>query len=267
MSDIIVNDADGVGETTSTHIDRDDTDQTGQGAFAPVTAQDLCPVCGRPDWCSWLVGPSDRLRVVCMRYDTDGNNRPGRPTKNGGWLYSVDDADEILARVSVRAEASRPAAVTHAGWQWAAENYARPATLPDDSGRRAREGLEMRLGLPPGAYDGLDLVGSGTDGWKDDEFWSIPVRDEFGDIVGIMRRYLRHQSDGKNKRLVKDSSAGLFLPRDFRAKAIRSRTVSVVEGIRTPPPEITTGWRWSAAAGSTAGASTSPGYSGRSRTT
>lgn len=49
--------------------------------FNQVTRFNLCPACGRPDWC---VISADRSVAICMRIASD------RPTRNGGFLHKHD---------------------------------------------------------------------------------------------------------------------------------------------------------------------------------
>jgi hypothetical protein len=48
--------------------------------FVEVSTRNPCPVCRKPDWCEWIVGPGDRVRVICMRYDTMARQMYDGPT-------------------------------------------------------------------------------------------------------------------------------------------------------------------------------------------
>jgi hypothetical protein len=53
----------------------------GKNGFIRVTDRQPCPICGHDSWCSYL---ANGRGVVCMRVESD------RPTRNGGWIHSID---------------------------------------------------------------------------------------------------------------------------------------------------------------------------------
>jgi len=148
-----------------------------------VSRQRPCPVCHKPDWCTYT---SDGRAVCCMRVES------GKAVRNGGWLHRVNDGG---ARPPVPARAPRrgcDAALFDAGTYHAA--------LREKGDWRDVDGLALSLGLCPYA---LATLQPAWDHWHD--AWAFPMRDGAGKILGIRLR----GNDGR-KWAVKGSREGLF---------------------------------------------------------
>lgn len=164
---------------------------TTKGDWQRVTRRRPCPICGRPDWCTF-VGPDDSPTVVCcMRVESD------RPTKNGGWLHRLRPDDNGRPnRRRVRTVATKP--------------DERPVL---DSGGFARQ---CQLGTSPQALaqlaDSLGVTRQSLErlgvGWSPRyRAWTFPMSNAAGEVVGIRLR----KPDG-GKLSVRGGKEGLFIP-------------------------------------------------------
>jgi len=146
-----------------------------------VSRQRPCPVCKKPDWCTYT---SDGRAVCCMRVES------GKAVRNGGWLHRFgDDADRSPAPAPRR---TCEAALFDAG--------AYHAALCEKGDWRDVDGLALSLGLCPCA---LATLQPAWDHWHD--AWAFPMRDGAGKVGGIRLR----ANDGR-KWAVKGSREGLF---------------------------------------------------------
>lgn len=161
-------------------MDRDDN-----MPLVRVTRRFRCPICGRPEWCSYN---AETGIVVCMR-EFAGSYKSSR---NGGWVHKYDFVngpqrppapDPVQSSLIVRDDLL--ALVT----KWS-------ANLESE---RLHE-FATSLGLSPASLSALDI------GWTGKE-WSFPMRAPSLDVVGIRLR----GTDGK-KFAVKGSKDGLFIP-------------------------------------------------------
>ena len=148
-----------------------------------VSRQRPCPVCKKPDWCTYT---SDGRVVCCMRVESE------KAMRNGGWLHRVGDGESrppLSTRTPRRGNdaALFDAGVYHAG-------------LLERGDWRDVDGLALSLGLCPYA---LATLQPAWDHWH--EAWAFPMRDGAGKAVGIRLR----ANDGR-KWAVKGSREGLF---------------------------------------------------------
>ena len=147
-----------------------------------VSRQRPCPVCKKPDWCTYT---SDGRVVCCMRVESE------KVVRNGGWLHRVGDGGGSALSVRVPRRVG-DAALFDAGTYHAA--------LREKSDWRDVDGLALSLGLCPYA---LATLQPAWDHWHD--AWGFPMRDGAGKVVGI-----RLRADDGRKWAVKGSREGLF---------------------------------------------------------
>ncbi len=126
---------------------------TTKSGLKPVTKDDPCEGCGKPDWCS---RSEDGELVVCKRTESD------RPARNGqGWLHFLGDRRSYVPRrASVRIEppppdlrpiTDRAIQTTPAAWLAA---LACSLRLPTPAGIEALR----RLGAHRARYDADDVL-------------------------------------------------------------------------------------------------------------
>lgn len=148
-----------------------------------VSKLQLCPVCNRPDWCS--VCPNLSL-VLCMRIQS------GRPSKNamGGWIHPLNGAIGTVRKHAAFVPAPSIDAVSILQ-SWSLNT--KPSQLID---------FATDLGVTPESLLQLGCCRSSTH-----HAWAFPMRDGSSKIIGIRLRY-----DNGDKRAVKGSRSGLFIP-------------------------------------------------------
>jgi len=157
-----------------------------------VSRRRPCPVCGKPDWCTFLGREDSPELVCCMRVESD------RPAKNGGYYHRLRDSDDWRRppRRRVRTVAVKP--------------EGRPIR---DLGGFAR--LCHSAALPQGFAQLADALGVSRQslarllvGWSGrHRSWTFPMSDAAGRVVGVRLRL----SSGR-KLAVKGGREGLFLP-------------------------------------------------------
>ena len=173
-----------------------------------VSRRDVCPVCGRADWC--LVA-EDGSAAICPRIES------AKRCGEAGWLHRLAD---------------RPA-------PWPARS---PWQIPIDREPKARAeeiaALSRRLQAEADKSRAIDRLGGELGlslqslirfgvGWSfRDGFSSWPMFDHRGWIVGINRRF----PDG-TKKIVTGHRAGLYMPADLPEDLSRIEgTLLVTEG-------------------------------------
>jgi hypothetical protein len=160
-------------------------------SFRRVSRASPCPQCGKPDWCT--VGD---YGVVCMRVQS------GRPVKNGGWFHPFDAAPGRRVPPPPR---QQPAGINATAMHraWLAGTTA-----------KAVAALAASLGL---SARSLAAVGAA---WAAPyAAWAFPMRDGYGNAVGIR---LRNET---GKFAVRGSRQGIFL-----AAVPAQKTLFVCEG-------------------------------------
>jgi hypothetical protein len=162
-----------------------------------VSANERCPVCGKPDWCLVAGQPGFIEAAICPRVESE------RRIGEAGWLHVLRPSPVAWPRWrctlshAVRL-AQRPAN---------AEELAALADrwrLPRESARLAA--LAEHLGVTAASLARLWA------GWSQDRrAWSFPMKDAAGQVVGIRLRL------GNGKKLsIKGGHEGLFLPDDLQ---------------------------------------------------
>lgn len=152
-----------------------------------VNVQDAklkCPVCGKPDWCLLHI---DGKKVICPRVKST-------TTLGGaGFLHKVYDNGLCMDKTPRKRRSNKCV-----NWKRVASQYFRRGRKNLDK----LEALSVELGLN---LDNMRLKwGLGWDG----EAYTIPAKDGFGQLNGIMRRF----PDGE-KVWVSRSRNGLFMPK------------------------------------------------------
>lgn len=160
-------------------------------SFRRVSKASPCPQCGKPDWCT--VGD---YGVVCMRVQS------AKPVKNGGWFHPFDAArGRPVAPPPRRQPPAINATALHRAWL--------AATAPE-----ALAAFAATLGL---SAPSLAAVGAA---WAPPHAaWAFPMRDGYGNVVGIRLR------NERGKFAVRGSRQGIFL-----AEVPAQKTLFVCEG-------------------------------------
>jgi len=149
-----------------------------------VTKKHPCPICGKPDWCTYRPGTR---KVACMRVESK------KPTKNGGFLHYTDDA--VKRPEPTRIEKRRAThAVTGVDLETLLSSSCTRFSLefPIDPMTELGVSRLSLLRLETG------LIGKSI---------SFPMRDGFSKLVGFRLR----GPDG-SKWTVKGTHNGLFIP-------------------------------------------------------
>lgn len=146
-----------------------------------VTRQNPCGICEKGDWCTR--GTSG---WCCMRIQSD------HPLKNGGWFHPFDGEKQnppIPPPVpQVNQPAINPAKMLR---QW---NLEMPVEVLNH--------LAGQLGI---SFDSVEKLGCV---WAPPHrAWAFPMRDGYGEIVGI-----RLRADDGRKWAVRGSKQGIFIP-------------------------------------------------------
>lgn len=173
--------------------------------FIRVTRQHPCPVCEKTDWC--LIrndDPDNPSEAICSRVPSK------QPWGDAGHMHVLRDAG---------AWKSRPRPVIHVPevppnrWSLAS------AWVHRAREEGAVETLADRLGVSAHSLERLHV------GWcPDDQFFSFPLSNKGGRIVGINRRFLNGE-----KRVIEGHRIGLYLPHDL-PKDLSDRSLVVCEG-------------------------------------
>jgi hypothetical protein len=160
-------------------------------SFRRVSKASPCPQCGKPDWCT--VG---EYGVVCMRVQSS------KPVKNGGWFHPFDAArGRPVAPPPRRQPPAINAAAMHRAWL--------AGTAPE-----ALAAFAASLGLSAAAVSAVGAAWAPPHG-----AWAFPMRDGYGNIVGIRLR------NERGKFAVRGSRQGVFL-----AAVPAQKTLFVCEG-------------------------------------
>jgi len=171
-----------------------------------VSEDILCPICGKPDWC--LVSP-DGKAAICSRIQEGSVNNNG-----AGFLHILDNT--YVPAKNFKKQRRWPI-----NWNVIHDGYSRAVTRlyesPDNSVcyHIVMEMLE-NVGIE---FSTLLQFGIGWDG----EAFTFPIKNSNLDIIGLMRRF-----PNGDKRLIKGSGMGLFIPSTFYNQ---SPCVLVCEGL------------------------------------
>ena len=142
-----------------------------------------CPICHKPDWCSF-----NEQVCICMRKETGS----AKQAANGGWVFPRQSAIRSDSQaVRMRSELEGVPA-------WDRLVRDRVSETPDD--RLAV--LACQLGVSLTALRSLDVFWSQLR-----RAWGVPMRAEDGRVVGIRLRW-----PSGRKTAVKGSRNALFLP-------------------------------------------------------
>jgi hypothetical protein len=160
--------------------------------FRRVSKASPCPQCGKPDWCT--VGD---YGVVCMRVQS------ARPVKNGGWFHAFDSARGQPLQPPLRKREPPRINATAMHREWLA------ATAPE-----ALAAFAVSLGLSPPSVAAVGAAWAAPHG-----AWAFPMRDGYGNMVGIRLR------NERGKFAVRGSRQGIFL-----AAVPAQKTLFVCEG-------------------------------------
>jgi len=172
-------------------------------SFRRVSKASPCPQCGKPDWCT--VG---EYGVVCMRVQSV------RPVKNGGWFHPFGAAGGRPLPPPPRRQAPAiNATALHRTWL--------ASTRPD-----ALAAFAAAIGL---SVASLAAVGAA---WAPPHAaWAFPMRDGYGNVVGIRLR------NERGKFAVRGSRQGIFTTTDH------GQRTTGLEGGTTDHGPRTTGLR------------------------
>lgn len=169
-----------------------------------VSYQTPCPICGKPDWCSFS---DDGAAAVCMRV-AEGSVKE---TRNGGYLHRLQETVGLRRR-RVVSVAIPPSSPFRSGIPDLANYYCQQiAELPD-----RLEWLADNLGLPAWTLRHLQV------GWSQNrQAYSFSMKDAIGTVIGIRLRRL-----DSRKYAIRGSRNGCFIPTD----QIHSDRLLICEG-------------------------------------
>lgn len=162
------------------------------GKWKRVSRRYPCPICGRPDWCTYCGPDESPDAAICSRVESD----KVVGTKGAGWLHRLRDRDD-----------------------WHVEPYRRRVKIEDRTvpsidftqmmadcytalGPLRRGLLSHGLGVTAGS---LNELGVGWSAKHNATTW--PMKNEDGDVVGIRLR----KEDG-SKFAVRGGREGVFIP-------------------------------------------------------
>ncbi|MCK4849727.1 MAG: toprim domain-containing protein [Phycisphaerae bacterium] len=166
-----------------------------------VSRDNPCPICNKPDWC--LVA-EDGSAAICPRVESD------KQIGQAGWLHK-------LASTSTWAPRTRRMALRQALPSPEAAILVRQYQALAQEANKLDE-LANRLGLRVSSLHRFG-VGRSPQGW-----WSWPMNDAEGHIVGINRRF----ADGQ-KKVMPGHRAGLYMP-DNLPTDLSESTLLICEG-------------------------------------
>ena len=152
-----------------------------------VTKRDVCPMCGRPDWC--MLSP-DRAVCLCMRSESAWS------AKQGGWYHKLT-ADMPKPIPPPR---TRPTWISGEGQEIDFASIMRDYRMKTDDLTLHRHA--MTLGV---TADSLRFLGAAWAGPY--RAWAFPMLDAQAKVVGI-----RLRSEKGDKWAVTGSHQGLFVP-------------------------------------------------------
>lgn len=156
-----------------------------------VTRSNPCPVCGKPDWCTYA---SDGAVVCCMRTES------AKSARNGGWIHRLS---EPMREIPKKRSQIKPELVK-TDWASIQSGYTSKSIL-DDAG--------CLLGV---SANSLKRLGCGSDGVN----LTFPMVDAKNNIIGIRLR-------GPNgKRCVNGSKTGIFWPDGIYRNSIQLLFIS-----------------------------------------
>jgi hypothetical protein len=156
-----------------------------------VTRHNRCPICDSDSWCL-IVGDS----ALCMRVASD---RPHAMSHGTGFWHNLNGNSSTPRRIHKEASPSQ------------SPHLDAPALIAKWQRKTTSEQLAhlaCHLGVKASALMELQACYA-----EEHKAWAFPMRDSFGNIVGIrLRNYLGH------KWAVTGSTSGIFLPLTFRDK-------------------------------------------------
>ncbi len=163
--------------------------------FTRVTKANPCPLCKRPDWCRVFADGW----IECMRVTSE------KPAKSGGWMHRLGEAEPRRFRPLPPPPRFQPPTInaTKLMREWHAATT--PAALDD---------LAATLGLST-----LSVKSVGATWAPPHGAWAFPMRDGYGNIIGIRLR------NEHGKFAVRGSRQGIFL-----ADVPSQKTLFVCEG-------------------------------------
>lgn len=173
--------------------------------FHSASRREPCPICGKPDWC---IISNDGHVAICNRIQS--NHR----CDGGGWLHVLEKGDFR----PVRRVWTPPAKIVPTF-----DAEAVQAVLSREYERRGGDGmLADDISLP---VEAVSVLGPG---WNANlTAWSFPMRDAYGNVVGIRYR----EFNGSRKWAEKGSRNALIYPRGFRPLVVDGyATVVFCEG-------------------------------------
>lgn len=148
-----------------------------------VTHRQRCPVCGKPDWCSYKGQHVAPIVVKCMRIPSE------KPAPKGGWLHGGDRGPE-RAHVPQPAPADNKLSLGHC------VRLQRKYVEAVDHHEVWK--FSQKLGV---SVDSLRELGIG---W--DRGWTFPMHNSGGEITGFRVR------TKDRKFCIKGSKLGIMLP-------------------------------------------------------
>lgn len=150
-----------------------------------VTKKHPCPICGKPDWCTYT---ADGGLVLCMR---QANDRPSKG-QAGGWLYKIGNAPFKTTPSTIYA-AGEDEHIPKRSVKYLLQDWKR-----DTNGMWLAQ-LAKDLGVKRAALERLGCV------WCEGRScWAFPMRDEAGNPIGVRFR------SRERKYSVRGSRTGLF---------------------------------------------------------
>ena len=184
-------------------------EQIMRSGWVRVTADNPCPVCGRPDWCR--IGTKS---IHCMRLESQ------RPAKQGGWYHAINGATSAELPVEPTKKEKSDAELD-AMFRPQVEKWRKAATP------KPLEILAELLGV---GVPSLQYLGVGWNG----SAWTIPERNAAGLIIGVSLR----ARNGK-KWMDFDSRHGLA----YHSKSLNEVTqpILIVEGMTDTATALTLG--------------------------
>lgn len=147
-----------------------------------VSAQRLCPVCHKPDWC--LVAP-DGSAAICQRVESE------KQCGGAGWLHKDFHTRPSTPRHFTPKPKSPPRDWSNGLARWEKSPHL--------------EELAAKLGV---TRESLERIGTGYDtGFK---WWTFPEKDSHGTVIGILKR-----DHSGIKRRIPNSRCGLCYPNNW----------------------------------------------------
>lgn len=167
-----------------------------------------CPVCGKPDWCTF----GDRA-MLCQRVSS------ANPHSAGGWYHFYGDIgfrDFVPQTVKKEVKNIPPATLASLMAAW-----------KDETDSSHLSSCARRLGVNMAA-----LITYGIAWCREKNAWAFPMHDEAGQVIGI-----RLRSNNSFKWAYPGSQSGIFVP-DYDIEREWQSRAYVVEG----PTSCTAAW-------------------------